>query len=137
MMSSRNTARRMTMNNTCAAGTQRRHTYDAAQPRTVRRGQRLSVLEIVVLGVILALLVAGVVSARTSGSTSVATQTLQVRSGDTLWSIAEAHPAPGLSTAQTVESIERDNQLATGALTEGQTLRVPGSCDHVQEMAAR
>jgi LysM repeat protein len=62
---------------------------------------------------------------------------MQVQAGDTLWSIARAHPIAGLSTEQTAEAIARDNRLTVGALTAGQALLVPASAERGQALAKR
>ncbi len=91
-----------------------------------RRRSRLSLLEIVALVVIAGLLIVGALKAQPTGAPAdLATQTLQVQTGQTLWAIAQAHPIDGLTTAQTAELISRSNNLSGGVLNAGQTLQVP------------
>jgi len=52
--------------------------------------------------------------------------TVSVSQNATLWSIAEAHPVVGRSTADTVELICAENGLPDGTIHAGQVLRVPG-----------
>ena len=52
---------------------------------------------------------------------------VEVRGGDSLWAIAEAHSIDGLSTQQTSDVIREVNDLASGALVPGMTLLVPNS----------
>lgn len=48
-----------------------------------------------------------------------------VQPSDTLWSIAEAHPADGVGTRETVSIVRAWNDLSDGMLHAGQTLIVP------------
>lgn len=128
------------MSSSYAARSQRRHrayTHQAGCPATRGRRQRLSVLEIATLLVIAALLVAGAVSVRPQHIGPDATRIVQVRPGDTLWSIAQAHPIAGLTTAQTAEAISLKNALASGNLSAGQTLVVQDSTERRPQMALR
>jgi LysM repeat protein len=104
---------------------------------TTARRQRLTGLEITTLVVIAALLLAGAVAVRPHAPAASSTQAVQVQAGETLWSIARAHPVPGLSTAQAVETIARDNGLADAHLSAGQTLVVPADAERVPQMASR
>jgi len=73
-----------------------------------------------------AVLVAAVLpSLGKSAGTPVATQTVAVRTSQSLWDIARTYPQEGQSTAQTVEAIRRLNGLEQSALTPGQLLQVP------------
>lgn len=64
-------------------------------------------------------------------------QTLTVGEGTSLWSIASAHPVPGLSVAETVELIRTANNLHSSVVYVGQTLQVPASQRGNQVTAAR
>lgn len=79
----------------------------------------------VVAALIVAVIFAAAVSGHRSGGRAAATQIVKIDAGDSLWSIAAAHPVPGLSTAQTVELIKRSNQLSGSSVAEGTLLRVP------------
>jgi hypothetical protein len=63
----------------------------------------------------------------------VATETVRISGGDTLWSIASAHPVTGLDTAQTVDLIAELNHLDGFGLVAGDTVLVPagGSSDNI------
>ena len=127
------------MNGTYAVQPQRRQTgamTTGSIAKTTRR-QRLTGLEIATLVAIAALLIAGVVSVRPRASSEMATQAVQVQVGDTLWSIAEAHPIAGLTTAQAAESISRSNRLSNSALYSGQTLLVPVEAQRAPQVASR
>ena len=51
--------------------------------------------------------------------------TITVSPDDTLWDIAEAHPADNVSTRQTVDIVRAWNDLSDGMLRAGETLVVP------------
>ena len=55
----------------------------------------------------------------------VAYATVTVRSGDSLWSLAERKTAPGGDVQTTVDQILGANHLASSTLHVGQTLRIP------------
>ena len=61
------------------------------------------------------------------GVPSIAPATIAVRvaPSDTLWSIAEANRLPGVSTAVTVETIARINDLSDTGIAAGTVLQVP------------
>lgn len=50
-----------------------------------------------------------------------------VTAGSSLWSLASAHPAPGLDTAATSDLIGAWNHVDAGTLKPGQVLLVPAS----------
>ncbi len=103
-----------------------------------RRRSRLSFLEIVALVVIAGLLIVGALKAQPTGAPAdLATQTLQVQTGQTLWAIAQAHPIDGLTTAQTAEVISRSNNLSGSVLNAGQTLQVPSADSVGPQLASR
>jgi len=87
--------------------------------------------------VIAGLLIAGALRAQPQGPSTQPTQQVQVQAGQTLWAIAQAHPIPGLTTAQTAEAISQSNGLSRSMLSVGQTLRVPASGASGSQMAAR
>jgi Tfp pilus assembly protein FimV len=101
------------------------------------RLQRLSGIEIAILAAVALLLVVGIFSASPHATATGPTQTVQVRPGDTLWSIATLYPVAGLSTAQTAEKIAEDNQLRGRALSAGSVLRVPAPANSEHHMASR
>lgn len=92
-----------------------------------RRGGRLSAVEILILTMALAALFAAAIlpSIKSGIEPPARTQTIAVRTSQSLWDIARVHPQEGKSTAQTVETIRRLNNLAQSALTPGQLLQVP------------
>lgn len=55
----------------------------------------------------------------------------------TLWALAESHPVPGLSTAETVTLIRESNALPSATIHEGQVLRVPAQLDVALAVASR
>ena len=54
-----------------------------------------------------------------------ATQSVEVSMGDSLWSIAEAHPVEGVSTPEVVSWIVKANNLPNSSVASGQALVVP------------
>ena len=48
-----------------------------------------------------------------------------VRSGDTLWTLAERRTAPGDSVQDTIDTIRAVNHLGSAALAPGQRIRIP------------
>lgn len=88
---------------------------------------------LVVLAVTLTILLALGVSAVDSLREAYATQAIDaapkevvsVVNGDSLWSIAEAHPVQGTSTKSVVSWIMAHNDLSAPSLEPGDTLTVP------------
>lgn len=121
------------MNGTVRTGTQRGHADAAAKngtrehvrTRGTRSGARIApafwmtVLAIVIVAIGILPAAGDPVPTRPAASIPV-----RVSAADTLWSIAESHRVPGMSTAQMVSLIERSNTL-TGVLEPGTVLRVP------------
>ena len=115
--------------------------------RTTRRGQRepsenhhygMSWIEwSALLALALALMLAMLAAGNTADtSVSAGTQTIRVQASQTLWGIAQAHPVPGNSTAQTVDMIRALNNMNASTLHAEQLLEVPVSEDSLA-MAAR
>jgi LysM repeat protein len=92
--------------------------------RLTRRGQVVAVL--VFLGLLMAVLtVYGSHSAATGeAGTPVATRTVEVGQGDTLWEIASEQAAPG-HVREMVRQIQELNALPSSALQVGQEIAVP------------
>lgn len=55
---------------------------------------------------------------------------IRVQPGESLWSLAEAYPIDGLSTAETVEAIKDWNDLSLSTLDAGESLIVPRGVSH-------
>jgi LysM repeat protein len=55
----------------------------------------------------------------------LAYQTVTIRSGDTVWSVAERNTPMGGDVQATVDQIVGANHLATTSLAVGQRIRVP------------
>jgi len=124
------------MSEHCTTATSRttwthRRPLPAPQPRrrSVRVSDRLSVAEVAALVVVIVLLLAAPVVSRTTPPGDTATTMLRVEQGDTVWTIAAAHPVSGLNTAQNADLIARLNDLDAGRLAAGTTLRVPSAAD--------
>lgn len=56
---------------------------------------------------------------------NVTYETIRVRAGDSLWSLAEEYPIEGLSTQETSDMIRNVNHLEHGSLAAGAHLKVP------------
>jgi hypothetical protein len=101
----------------------------ACTPRADWRsgGGRLSFAELLILSLALvALFVAALLPSINTGiDTPEHTQTVAVRTSQSLWDLARSYPQEGKSTAQTVAVIRRLNNLEHSALTPGQLLQVP------------
>lgn len=82
---------------------------------------------LVILAVVLASVVSDALQGRQAASAlaGAATETVVVRPGDSLWSVAAEHAVPGASTSQTLAWIEEANGLEGGPVQAGQTLVVP------------
>lgn len=61
----------------------------------------------------------------TSAAAAISYEEVTVAAGDSLWSLAESHPAAGLSTDDLVQVIQDHNGLERAGLTPGQVLLVP------------
>jgi hypothetical protein len=105
-----------------------------SRSRVARRGSRESVrgsrtrpvVEVGALLLIAVLLVAGPIMGR-QGAVHFETSSVLTSRGDTLWTIARAHPVPGLTTAESVEVIATLNDLETANVQAGTSVRVPAS----------
>lgn len=119
---------------TCAA-----HIAPARSLRTRSRRERLSGLEIALLAVGAALLVAAALAPSLADEQSFVTptRTVLVAPEDTLWRLAQANPLPGLSTAETVRVIREINGLEDSTLAVGQVLSVPDEGPLAAARAAR
>lgn len=91
----------------------------------------------VVLGVGTLLLAFALLLSRSPLPPVGTTISLTVRPGQSLWAIADAHPVPGLDTAQTVELIASLNALQDAAISPGDTLHIPVSVDDSTGIAMR
>ena len=103
---------------------------------TRERMRGLTTLEIVALALILAALVSGVLATRAHPLTATSSQRVSVVRGDTLWSIARAHPIPGQTTAQTADAIARLSSLHSSEVQVGDARLVPAAQDSIA-LAAR
>jgi hypothetical protein len=109
-------------------------THISAYPRTSRLvSGRLEVLTLIVIAVLL-ILGAVVTSPRSAPTTSLTTSKVAV--GDSLWTLAAAHPVDGLTTAQVAELLVRANHLDGPLVSPGQTILVPAESPAVR-LAAR
>jgi hypothetical protein len=100
------------------------------------RGNLVGRLEVLALVLIAVLLVVGALSTRGVQATPPAQLRLEVQPGDTLWSLAAAHPIEGLSTAELADVLARENHLGGRIVTAGQSIHVPAT-PLAQSLASR
>lgn len=77
--------------------------------------------------VLVAALAACALASRAPSGDAEHTAVIRVEAGESLWSLAKAHPVAGLSTAQTVQLIADLNSLDERTLWVGSSIRVPAA----------
>ncbi|MXZ68546.1 MAG: LysM peptidoglycan-binding domain-containing protein [Acidimicrobiia bacterium] len=82
---------------------------------------RLALLPVIAVGLVVLLLG----PQADAGSESVATVSHVVKAGETLWSIASAHTAPGEDVRRTVALIRSANGMPSGTVKAGVTIAIP------------
>lgn len=98
----------------------------AATASVNRRPSGLVASEKVVVAVVVAFTVVAMwVACTDAGVRTTASTTVQVKSGDTLWSIAQEHPVAGESVTETVDRIATMNGIEDAVLVPGTHLSVP------------
>ncbi len=105
---------------------------DGGSVRVMRRSgcdgpRRLTSVEMLVLMALVVALIAAALASRAPAADEVSTTTVRVEHGDTLWALARAHPAAGLSTEQTAELIGRMNGVDSEGLVAGCQVLVPSA----------
>jgi len=70
---------------------------------------------------------AGVSARQSQALDTIPTASVVVRSGDSLWSLAEGHPVTGYSTQEIVTWIKARNSLDSANIQAGQAILVPTS----------
>jgi hypothetical protein len=113
---------------------------NSSRERRGRRGRGIAgLIEIVAIGAFaLAILVTAVVYLSSDNVQVEAPQAISIGPQDTLWDIAEQHPAEGLTTAQTVQAIMDLNGLDVASVAVGQQLLVPSTAaSHEAAVASR
>ena len=99
----------------------------AVQPCSSLSPRTVLVASACVLAV-LAVLFGGLASRQVAFDAALASQSrieVAVERGDTLWSIASAHPIDGMSQVDTVEVLKSWNGLEQASLQPGMVLSVP------------
>lgn len=99
-------------------------------------GTGLSLTELTALLIITLLLIVGTWVTLERQHSSVDMKPLRVESGDTLWKLAQQHPIPGLTTAETVQIIADASDVRDGRVAPGDDLQVPVD-PRGQELASR
>jgi hypothetical protein len=93
--------------------------------RRTHAARGLTPTERVILAATMSALVVAAYASSVHSPGRVETGTVKVQRGDTLWSIAAAHPVAGLDTARTADLIAQINDLDGAALPESVTILVP------------
>ena len=88
-----------------------------------RLGRALIIVGAFILGAVVAALV--LLALVPQASAEDVPQTVTVRSGDTLWQIAEEHAPEDADLTRYVQEAQRINNLSTQRVTEGQELQLP------------
>jgi LysM domain len=104
------------------------HAIPCASGRRHKRwcsSRRVATAEAIALLLVAIALVFATLATRGSASDGVASQSIRVEHGQTLWALAEQHPMFGLTTEQTAQLIASINHLDARCLAAGSTIRVP------------
>ena len=111
-------------------------THRSRRVRTTNTGMRFSAIEIAVLALFVAALVAAAVLPSLTRQAAVPSETITIKVGesDTLWEIAAAHPIHGLTTVEAVGAIRDLNGMTGGGVTVGQLLVIPAGEQVVSAM---
>ncbi|MDZ4169426.1 MAG: LysM peptidoglycan-binding domain-containing protein [Coriobacteriia bacterium] len=111
----------------------RRHSDRSPRARAVPVLNR----DVAVATVMIALLIAAVLASKSPTVDFATTSSVTVQPGDTLWSLASAHPVRGLDTAQCASAIASLNQMSGSALIAGSVVHVPSSVSPGAAVAMR
>lgn len=110
----------------------------AAGASLLRPSEALLTFERVGLICVAILLIAALYASIAPGTPeAVSTRSVRIAGGDSLWSLARAHPVEGLSTAQTAELIRTLNGLSSPIIHPGQDLLVPTDLPEKPSVASR
>ena len=109
------------------------HTHRSARTAP---GRTLTFTELALLSLLALAAVMAVISVNAAPRIEVPRMdVIHVGAGDSLWTIAQAHPVEGLSTQQNVELIIDANDLQSTVLTIGTEIMVPSSAREPQTRA--
>lgn len=101
------------------------------------RERALQPTEIALVLMVLVLLFAAATLGGRQAEPEVRTATILVAPGDSLWSLAQSNPVPGLKEAETVELIRRLNGLSSSKLLAGSSIKVPREDRGTDQFALR
>jgi hypothetical protein len=108
------------------------HGNDGTRPRWVK------ILEIVaVVAIAVALIAVTLLTSRAQERGQLRTTRVFVEEGDTLWSLAQAHPISGHTTEQTARLIAELNSLDSSELVAGRVVVLPRAADQTPMLALR
>jgi len=108
-----------------------------AEPSEPVEPSHSAAIETFILIVLAILLILGIATSSGRSHAAQPTSRVHVDAGDTLWSIAVAHPVEGQTTQQTAELIAEMNGPRAGVLIAGTTIRVPASSRRSPTVACR
>ncbi len=120
-----------------AGGEATSHTYRPVAGVRRHEVERFGRLVFVMLLVCAALVVSASRIAQPAPPMPQSWASVTVPEAATLWALAQDHPVPGLSTAETVALIRESNALQSATIHEGQVLRVPARLDATVAVASR
>ena len=102
-----------------------KHSQQGSRIRAAQARPMRTVETALVLLIIVALFAVAWLSGRPGGLSSLETQRVRVRGGDSLWSLASEHRIPGKTTAETVDVLADVNGLTGSTLAAGTVIDVP------------
>ncbi len=105
--------------------TRDRHKRATTGPAVAMRRVRVAAEVAALVMIALLLLALPILSRSTTSSSLGSTTKMVVRPGDTLWSVALAHPIPGMTTAQTADHIAALNGHNSSRIPVGSSIIVP------------
>ena len=117
-------------------GSGRQHDCPIGPSHQPNRGLSSPGVETIVLLIIAALLIVGAASAGRTQNRPSSWSEVRVQAGDSLWTLAVAHPVEGLTTAQVADLLAGDNRLRGADIVPGDTILVPARQTE-QRFAAR
>ena len=103
--------------------------------KTQDRAEALTPAESSIVALVLLMLLAAIwLTASPVSTDGLATTRITVAPGDTIWSIASEHRAPGLTTSETVSLILELNELTSPTIHVGHGVRVPAMSHELRSL---
>lgn len=115
-----------------------RHGADIHSEGTGARTRWIKILEIVaVIALAIALIAAIALTSNPQERSPFKITRVFVEKGDTLWSLAQAHPIPGQTTEQTAALIATLNSLDSSGIAAGSVVKLPQAGEQAPLLAQR